>query len=123
MAEPDRLNELRAMLGERQRGTFAPGFADRTVARWRAELAARGLDGSVALRRALAHWFARLVPVAAAAAVLLAAYNVRHRATGQTALAAMIGVTATQPSAHASPSMRSLDELYGLGSLGDSTQE
>jgi hypothetical protein len=123
MAEPDRLNELRAILGERQRGAFAPGFADRTVARWRAELAARGLDGSVALRRALARWFGRLVPAAAAAAVLLAAYNVRHRAAGQTALAAMIGITATQRSAHTSPSMRSLDELYGLGSLGDSTQE
>jgi len=99
---------LRAVLGERVRDGFAPGFADRAVGRWRAARAAGESLDAVVLRG-----FQRLLPLAAAALLVLALHNLgyRDRAHGQSIAAALVGLG---PTATAAPT---LEDLYGLGTL------
>jgi len=63
---------------------FAPGFEDRVRARLAAER-------TQAVPRALEHYFVRIVPLAAAAALMLAAYNWwGERGTGDSLLDAAL---------------------------------
>lgn len=96
---------IRGALAERRRDHFADGFADRAATRWRND---RSTDA------AMARQFRRVTTIAAAAVVLLAAYNVRHRRAdeGQSVAAALFGITP-----RTTPSM-TIDEIYGLGTLG-----
>ena len=129
MTDHDELEALRAVLREQQRDAFAPGFADRAAARWREELSGGRVSAESALNRDIGRVFSRMVPIAAAAALLLAFYNVRHRAAGQNVLGALLGPSgAAVASAHASSSsaantMMPLDEIYGLGALGGAGKE
>jgi hypothetical protein len=128
MTERDELEVVRAALREQRRDTFAPGFADRTMARWRQELASGRASAEAAWNRAISQWFGRLVPLATAAALLLAVYNVRHRTAGQTVLGALFGPSATAvastPVASGSANtMMPLDELYGLSAFGSAGKE
>ena len=68
-----RAPRLGALLRASRADAFDPGFADRVMRRLASEGAAAGADAMADL---LAHWFARLAPLAAAAAVLLAVANV-----------------------------------------------
>jgi hypothetical protein len=100
---------LRAVLAERSRDRFAAGFADRATQRWRVAPDAReSLDDMV--------WrgFRRLVPLAAAAMIVLALHNVgrRDRAQGQSTAAALVGLTP------AAPAPQTIEDLYELGALG-----
>lgn len=68
--DPSSIDETTAQVVRSARPTgFAPGFRDRVVARLRAER-------EQSISRALERQFVRIVPLAAAAALLLAAYNV-----------------------------------------------
>ena len=100
---------VRAVLAERRRDRFAAGFADRAVQRWRAARDAREALDDLVLRG-----FRRLVPLAAAAMIVLALHNVgrRDRAQGQGMAAALVGLT---PAA-AEP--QTIEDLYELGTLG-----
>ncbi len=128
MTEHEDFQTIRAALSGRQRDAFAPGFADRATARWRRELSAGRLGVlELTLATAMNRYFRRIVPIAAAAALLLAFHNVRHRVTGQSMFAALFGppavsVLATHASASAY-SMASLDELYDLQVLGRGSRE
>ncbi len=120
MSEHEEFGQIRRALSERQRDAFAPGFADRAAARWRQELSAGRLGIlELTLSGAMRRYFWRVVPIAAAAALLLAFYNVRHRASGQSMLASLIGppapTTAMSPASASTNVMRPLDELYDLG--------
>lgn len=112
----DDRQRLRDALAESRRDQFAPGFPDRAAARWRADRA-RGADGTITFDAAVARLFTRLAPLAAAAALILAVNNVRHRREGQSLAQALIGA----PAADATPA--SLDAIYGLGTLVVSNQE
>ncbi len=117
MTQPSNDRErLRAALGESQRDRFAPGFADRAAARWRAEVAA-GAGTTISFDAAVTRLFSRLAPFAVAAALLLAVNNVRHRSEGQSIARALVGA----PAASTAPS--SLDTIYGLGTLVLPNQE
>jgi len=96
---------IRDALAERKRDRFAEGFSDRAVTRWRSDRSTDAL---------MARQFRGLATVAAAAMVLLAVYNVRHRRgdEGQSVAAAIFGITP-----RATPTM-TIDEIYGLGALG-----
>ena len=104
MNERDR-QALREIVDVRRRDRFDAGFVDRTVARWRAER-------SASLETVVVGQFRRLVPLAAAAAIILAAYNVAHRQTdqGQTLVAALFGIAPRV----ANPNVVSIEQLYGL---------
>lgn len=68
--EPSSIDETTARVIRLARPTaFAPGFRDRVVARLIAER-------EQSISRALERQFLRIVPLAAAAALLLAAYNI-----------------------------------------------
>ncbi len=107
---------VRNALAESQRDQFAPGFADRATARWRAEVA-RGAGTTISFDAAVTRLFTRLAPFAVAAALLLAVNNVRHRSEGQSIARALVGA----PAASTTPS--SLDTIYGLGTLIVPSQE
>jgi hypothetical protein len=92
---------IRDVLTADRSDRFAAGFADRTVARWRAHETA-SFD-IIALAQ-----FRRLAPIGVAAALLLGVLNVRHREPGQTVIAALLG---------ASSAPVTLDSIYGLESL------
>lgn len=109
-------DRLRHVLAEAQRDRFAPGFADRASARWRAEVA-RGAGTTISFDAAVTRLFTRLAPFAVAAALLLAVNNVRHRSEGQSIARALVGASA------ASPTPSSLDTIYGLGTLVMPNQE
>ena len=100
---------LRAALAERRRDRFAAGFADRAIQRWRATRDARESLDDVVLRE-----FRRIVPLAAAAMLVLALHNVGHRdrMPGQSIAAALVGVTP------ATPAPLTIEDLYELGALG-----
>jgi len=125
---------LREVLAEGRRDRFGPGFADRAAERWRTSRAQ-----GPPLGRAVARQFGRLVPVAAAAALLLAVHNVRlrERSAGQSVVEALFGLppaahanavratgAATAAAAAAAPaSTITLDQLYGLDSVAPSGGE
>ena len=64
---------------------FGPGFGDRVMTRL-------GSSRVAPLNGGLERWFVRLVPVALAAAAVLAAINLRHGGAGQTKVEAMLGL-------------------------------
>ncbi len=72
----DRL--VRDALAENRRDSFALGFADRTVARWHSTRNQPSIGALIAGR------FARLTPLAAAAVIALAFYNVRSNESTST---------------------------------------
>ena len=96
---------IKGVLAERRRERFAEGFVDRAVIRWRNDRSTDAL---------MARQFRRLATVAAAAVLVLAVYNVRHRRAdeGQSVAAALLGITPP-----VTPTM-TIDEIYGLGALG-----
>lgn len=67
--------------------SFRPGFTDRVMGRLRA-------TRSVPLSAGLERSFLRLVPLALAAAAVLAALNVRQGSQGQTKVDAILGLPA-----------------------------
>lgn len=107
---------LRQLLAASQRERFAPGFADRATDRWRAELTGRE-DATTTFEVAATRLFARFVPFAVAAALLLALNNVRHRNEDQSLVRALVGA----PEVSAPPA--SLATIYGLGTLVPPNQE
>lgn len=109
-------DRLRQLLADAQHNQFAPGFADRAVARWRAERA-RVVDARPSFDATVTRLFTRLAPLAIAAALLLAVNNWRHRTEGQTLAQMLVGA----PAASTTPS--SLATMYGLGTLVVSSQE
>jgi hypothetical protein len=66
--------------------SFAPGFSDRAVARWRSSRT------SVSLGDVIARDFKRLAPIAIAAAMLLAFYNARA-STDSPTIDRLLGLT------------------------------
>ncbi len=117
MTHPSNDHErLREALGASQRDRFASGFADRAAARWRAEYAGRA-EGAPSFDVAVMRLFVRVAPFAAAAALLLAVNNVRHRGEGQSIVRALVGA----PAVSGTPS--SLDIIYGLDTPSVSNQE
>jgi hypothetical protein len=90
-------HELREMLNQRARDRFAPGFVNRTTARWRADRTA--VDATIVRQ------FRRFGPLAAAAVVLLAVYNVSDRRDGRSVVASLFGM----------PAPITLDAIYQLG--------
>ena len=74
-----------AMAGNR-RDSFDAGFADRAVARWRAAQNQQSINTLIVGR------FARLTPLAAAAVIALAFYNVRSNESTST-IDRLIGLT------------------------------
>ena len=89
--------DLREMLTERARDRFAPGFADRATTRWRSDRNA--VDATIVRQ------FRRFGPLAAAAVLLLAAYNVSDRSDGRSVVASLFGM----------PAPITLDAIYQLG--------
>ncbi len=69
---------VRDALADKRRDSFDPGFADRAVARWRASQAHPSIGAAIAGR------FAKLTPLAAAAVIALAFYNVRSNESTST---------------------------------------
>lgn len=69
---------VRDALRENRRDSFTPGFADRTVVRWHSARNQPSVGTLIAGR------FARLAPLAAAAAIALAFYNVRSNESTST---------------------------------------
>ena len=65
-------------LAENRRESFSPGFADRAVARWHASRNQPSIGSLIAGR------FATLTPLAAAAVIALAFYNVRSNESTST---------------------------------------
>jgi hypothetical protein len=65
-------------LAENRCDSFAPGFADRAVARWRTTQNQQSIGTLIAGR------FAKLTPLAAAAVIALAFYNVRSNESTST---------------------------------------
>lgn len=118
---PNDLHRMRRVLAEPRRAQFAPGFADRAAARWRADLAGDADDatamGGVAFDVAITRLFARLAPLATAAVLLLALNNWRHRSAGQSVTQALLGT----PAVAGMPA--TLDAIYGLGTVAVRTQE
>jgi hypothetical protein len=109
MNEHDTRDVIDALAAER-RDRFGDGFADRAVDRWHS---ARSHD--LDLASVMGRQARRLVPLAAAATLLLSLNNLRHRTSGQSAFAALFGVATTAPT----QTIVSIDELYGLTSYGD----
>ena len=69
---------VRDALAENRRDSFDAGFADRAVARWRAAQSQPSIASLIAGR------FSRLAPLAAAAVIALAFYNVRSNESTST---------------------------------------
>ena len=114
MNDRDR-NAIRDALGRTTRDQFADGFADRAAARWNAARASDQPLGAIMGRQ-----FRRLAPLATAAALLVAANNLRHRdrSGGQSSIQAVFGIMPARTIA-ITPRIKSLDELYGLSTLGN----
>jgi hypothetical protein len=96
---------IRDALAAQRRDRFSEGFVDRVAARWRADRSTEAL---------MARQFRGLATVAAAAVLVLAAYNIRHRRSdeGQSIGAALFGITPRVSST------MTIDEIYGLGAVG-----
>ena len=77
---------VRDALAENRRDSFDAGFADRAVARWRASQNQPSIGTLIAGR------FAKLTPLAAAAVIALAFYNVRSSESSST-IDRLIGLT------------------------------
>lgn len=77
---------VREALVENRRESFSHGFADRAVARWRSAQSQPSIGTLIAGR------FARLTPLAAAAVVALAFYNVRSSESTST-IDRLLGLT------------------------------
>ena len=77
---------VRDALAENRRDGFDPGFADRAVARWRASQNQQSIGSLIAAR------FAKLTPLAAAAVIALAFYNVRS-SESSSAIDRLFGLT------------------------------
>jgi hypothetical protein len=93
---------LASLIREAAPTGFAPGFADRVAARLRA-------DGSASLSDALERQVRRVVPLVAAASILLAAYNwLNAHGSGSSALDAALNLPRVTLSAAYEPS-----SLYG----------
>ncbi|HEX6747290.1 MAG TPA: hypothetical protein VF092_08310 [Longimicrobium sp.] len=119
----DRLDaEMRgveALLRAQRRDAFAPGFAHRVMRRVRDEQAAPGAAFAAALQRQ----FLRLAPLAAAAVVALAAWNLREADARQSPVDAALGLPAVTIEAayslepvsmrHAPPAANALEEERG----------
>ena len=88
---------VRASLAESRRDSFDAGFVDRTMRRWAADRN-RFTMGDVMARN-----LARLFPIAIAAVMLLAFYNVRT-ADSSPAVDRLLGLTTV-----------TVDAAYGLG--------
>ena len=95
---------IREALGEQRRERFDDGFVNRATARWRDDRSTSAM---------MSRQFRRLSTIAAAAVLVLAIYNIRHRRAdeGQSIGAALLGITP-----RVSPAM-TIDEIYGLGAL------
>ena len=65
-------------LAESRRDSFAPGFADRAVSRWRAGQSQPSIGSLIAGQ------FVKLTPLAAAAVIALVFYNVRSNESTST---------------------------------------
>ena len=104
------MHEIRDALARDVRDHFAGGFADRAAARWRESPARESPLGAIMARQ-----FRRAAPFAAAAALLFAANNLRHREASarQSVIDAVLGISAP------AERVRSLDELYGLSAFGE----
>jgi hypothetical protein len=124
---PEDQQRLQDALAGSRRDRFDPGFADRAVARWRAERALTGgAADTVAFSVAVTRLFLRLAPPAAAAVLVLAVHNVGNRCEGQTIAQALIGAStesevSTLTYTNAAPG--SLDAIYGLGTITVPHQE
>ena len=81
---------LEALLRGARSDAFAPGFAYRVMARVRGEQA----DPAAAFAAAIQRQFLRLAPIAAAAAVLLGAWNLRTADARQSPVEAALGLPA-----------------------------
>jgi hypothetical protein len=77
---------IRDALAEDRRESFAPGFADRAVARWQIARNEKSV-GTVIARQ-----FAKLTPLAAAAVIALAFYNIRSNES-TSAIDRLLGLT------------------------------
>jgi hypothetical protein len=105
---------VREVLSEEVRDAFAPGFADRAAARWKAERKA-------ALAPTLARQFKYVLPLAIAASAVFVFLSVHYRDTtsGQTVAQAVVG----QRPQGAAPSVASretttattVDAMYDFG--------
>ncbi len=84
MNPQDRVGRI---LGQGAVRSFGPGFSDRVMARL-------GSSRVAPLNAGLERWFVRLVPVALAAAAVLAALNLRQGSAGQSKVDAMLGLPA-----------------------------
>ena len=86
--------------------SFAPGFADRAAARWRA-------DRASTFAPIVERQFRRLVPLAIAASLLFAFVSVRARdsSSGQSVAQAVLG---WRPSAIDTLQLATLEWIYGL---------
>jgi hypothetical protein len=95
---------IRETLAAQRRDRFPEGFVERATARWHRDRSTEAL---------MARQFRRLATVAAAAMLVLAAYNIRHRRAdeGQSVGAALLGIT---PRGRAT---MTIEEIYGLGAL------
>lgn len=96
---------IRDALAAHRRDRFSDGFAARVTERWRRD---RSTDVTMARQ------FRRFTTIAAAAVLVLAVYNVRHRRAdqGQSVAAALLGITPRM-----APSI-TIEEIYGLGAFG-----
>ncbi len=124
---PEDQQRLHDALAGSRRDRFDPGFADRAVARWRAERAfTGGAAETVAFSVAVNRLFLRLAPPVAAAVLVLAVHNVGNRREGQTIVQALIGASTASETTmltYASAAPGSLDAIYGLGTITVSHQE
>jgi hypothetical protein len=118
---------LQDVLAGSRRDRFDPGFADRAVARWRAErVLTGGAADTVAFSAAVTRLFLRLAPLAAAAVLVLAVHNVGNRREGQTVAQALFGASTASEVAmltYTNAAPGSLDAIYGLGTITVPHQE
>jgi hypothetical protein len=109
----EQLDRLRGVLKSGVRDQFDDGFADRVVARWRASRLAP--HPAAPLTAVMARQFRVLAPLAAAAVLVFTIVNLRHRepTRGESIVEAIFGLGAGP-----TPTVLSLDELYGLSDSG-----
>jgi hypothetical protein len=90
MSDDVRIARVEALLRAGRHDAFAPGFAHRVMRRVRGEQAAPGAAFAAAIQRQ----FLRLAPLAAAAVVALAGWNLRAADARQTPVEAALGLPA-----------------------------
>ncbi|MCX5767864.1 MAG: hypothetical protein NTZ43_11635 [Gemmatimonadetes bacterium] len=107
---------LQQVLSAPQRDQFSPGFSERALARVRAAQR-ESAQGTASFDAAVAHLSTRLLPLAAAAALVLAVLDIRHTSEGQSLARSLFSSNAsrTMPS--------SLNDTYGLGTIAVSNPE